>query len=167
MSLSRAAGCLSCQGDAGLGRLLPHLAPVIVEDAVLAGGRVCIRARARAGGAACRRCGVSSCRVHDRYEQLLSDAPVGGWPAVIRLSVRRFRCVNPACPAVTFAEQVAGLTSRRARRTPAMHLGTLFPIMYLTPQPQMLVFPGVLNGFGHGDSFRSPLFRRNSCPEVV
>jgi len=120
VSLSRAVECLSCQGGAGLGRLLPHLAPVIVEDAVLAGGRVQIRARARAGDAACRRCGVSSRRVHDRYERRLADAPVGGWPAVIRLTVRRFRCGNPACPAVTFAEQVAGLTSRRARRTPVL-----------------------------------------------
>ena len=120
MSLSRAVECLSCQGDAGLGRLLPHLAGVIVQSAAVEGGRVCIRARARAGDAACRRCGVSSCRVHDRYERRLADAPIGGCPVVIRLTVRRFRCGNPACPAVTFAEQVAGLTSRRARRTPAL-----------------------------------------------
>jgi Transposase len=38
-------------------------------------------------------------------------------PVVIRLTVRRFFCGNPGCAAVTFAEQVPGLTSRRARRT--------------------------------------------------
>jgi transposase len=39
---------------------------------------------------------------------------------VIRLTVRRFFCGNPGCAAVTFAEQVDGLTSRRARRTPPL-----------------------------------------------
>jgi len=39
---------------------------------------------------------------------------------VIRLAVRRFFCGNPDCAAVTFAEQVEGPTSRRARRTPPL-----------------------------------------------
>jgi hypothetical protein len=34
--------------------------------------------------------------------------------------VRRFFCGNPGCAAVTFAEQVDGLTTRRARRTPLL-----------------------------------------------
>lgn len=34
--------------------------------------------------------------------------------------VRRFRCVNPGCPAVTFAEQVAGLTTPHSRFTPLL-----------------------------------------------
>jgi transposase len=36
---------------------------------------------------------------------------------VIRLAVRRFLCRNPACPSVTFAEQVDGLTGRYLRRS--------------------------------------------------
>ena len=36
---------------------------------------------------------------------------------LICLTVRRFLCRAPACPKVTFAEQVRGLTSRYARRT--------------------------------------------------
>jgi len=56
-------------------------------------------------------------RVHSTYGRRLADAPVGGQPVVIRLLVRRFFCGNPDCAAVTFAEQVGGLTSRRARRT--------------------------------------------------
>jgi transposase len=111
---------LSCRHEVWPVGLLPHLAGVIVEDAVLAGGRVQIRARPGAGDAACPRCEVSSSRVHSRYERRLADAPVGGWPLVIRLTVRRFFCGNLACAAVTFAEQVAGLTSRRARRTPVL-----------------------------------------------
>ena len=52
------------------------------------------------------------------YGRRLADAPVGGHRVLVRLAVRRFFCGNPGCPAVTFAEQVEGLTARRARRTP-------------------------------------------------
>ena len=38
----------------------------------------------------------------------------------IRLEVRRFLCWSPECPKATFAEQVSGLTTRHARRTPAV-----------------------------------------------
>ena len=39
---------------------------------------------------------------------------------VICLAARRFRCLNAACPKVTFTEQVQGLTARFARRTPLL-----------------------------------------------
>lgn len=39
---------------------------------------------------------------------------------MIALSVRRFRCRNNDCPAVTFAEQVAGLSSPHGRYTPLL-----------------------------------------------
>jgi hypothetical protein len=54
--------------------------------------------------------------VHSSYQRRLKDAPVGGQPAVIRLTARRFFCGNPGRKAVTFAEQVGGLTTRHARR---------------------------------------------------
>jgi transposase len=59
-------------------------------------------------------------RVHSRYERRLADSAVGGRPVVIRLVVRRFFCDVPGCQVATFAEQVAGLTSRYARRTPLL-----------------------------------------------
>jgi transposase len=91
-----------------------------VEAAELTGGRLCIWARARADGAECPRCGRPSDRVHSSYGRRLADAAVGGQLVVIRLAVRRFFCGNPDCAAFTFAEQVEGLTSRRARRTPPL-----------------------------------------------
>ena len=39
---------------------------------------------------------------------------------MILLRVRRFRCGNAACPVVTFAEQVEGLTSPHSRFTPLL-----------------------------------------------
>jgi transposase len=59
-------------------------------------------------------------RVHGRYERRLLDTAAGGCEVVICLEVRRFRCPSPDCTKATFAEQVSGLTSRHARRTPAV-----------------------------------------------
>lgn len=74
-------------------------------------------ARARSATGDCPTCGQSAVRVHGRYERRVRDVAVGASAAVIRLVVRRFLCENPACPAVTFAEQIPGLTSPHARFT--------------------------------------------------
>jgi transposase len=58
--------------------------------------------------------------VHSRYERRLDDVALAGEPVEIRLRVRRFFCGQAACPARTFAEQIPGLTSRHARRSPAL-----------------------------------------------
>jgi transposase len=47
----------------------------------------------------------------------LADAAVSGAQVVVELSVRRFRCINSGCKAVTFAEQVPGLTTPHSRYT--------------------------------------------------
>jgi transposase len=120
VSLSQVNGCLSCQHGISLEVLLPHLAGVIVEAAGLAGGRLFIRARARADHGVCPRCGRPSDRVHSTYGRRLADVPAGGHRVLIRLAVRRFFCGNPDCPKKTFAEQIDGLTARRARRTPPL-----------------------------------------------
>ncbi|WP_329142687.1 ISL3 family transposase [Streptomyces sp. NBC_01456] len=99
--------------------LFPHLAGVVVELVERAvAGVVTMHARARSVGANCPHCGSASGRVHGRYMRRLADAAVGGAGVVIELLVRRFKCSNPACPAATFAEQIAGLTSPHARYTP-------------------------------------------------
>jgi transposase len=58
--------------------------------------------------------------VHSRYERRLEDVALAGEPVEIRLRVRRFFCGKAACPARTFAEQIPGLTSKHARRSPAL-----------------------------------------------
>ena len=76
-------------------------------------------ARTKVPSAVCPGCGVVSRRVHSRYERRLLDTAIGGCEVVICLAVRRFLRLSPECAKVTFAEQVSGLTSRHARRTPA------------------------------------------------
>jgi DNA-directed RNA polymerase subunit N (RpoN/RPB10) len=79
-----------------------------------------IWAHARTGTAACPHCGRASARVHSRYQRRFADAAIGGRRVVIRLGVRRFFCDETACQARTFTEQIAGLTTRYARRTPLL-----------------------------------------------
>jgi transposase len=97
--------------------LFPHLAGVSVERIFVAGRSVRIEARVRGRQAVCPGCGVVSWRVHSRYERRLSDTAVAGQEVVIRLSVRRFFCLDASCEKTTFAEQVTGLTSRYGRRS--------------------------------------------------
>ncbi|WP_369795036.1 hypothetical protein [Kitasatospora sp. NRRL B-11411] len=58
--------------------------------------------------------------MHGRYVRRLADAAIGGRAVVVELLVRRFRCLNGACTAVTSAEQVEGLTAPHARKTPLL-----------------------------------------------
>jgi transposase len=120
LSSSQVNGCLSCQCGISIGELLPHLAGVIAEAAGLEDGRLRVWAHSGTDGAACRRCGQFSSRVHSRYRRRLADAPVGGRPVVLLLGVRRFFCGNDDCKSVTFAEQFESLTTPRARRTPPL-----------------------------------------------
>ena len=48
---------------------------------------------------------------------MVADGAAGGRPVLIALAVRRFRCPDPACPKVTFAEQAEGVTVRYRRRS--------------------------------------------------
>ena len=92
--------------------LLPHLAGVQVERVFAVGRSVYVQARTCGSSAVCPRCGALSRGVHSRYERRLLDTAAGGREVLVRLTVRRFFCRAPACPAVTFAEQVSGLTCR-------------------------------------------------------
>jgi transposase len=77
-----------------------------------------IWAAPRARRASCYRCGHPSAKVHSRYQRTLADAAIGGQRVVLRLRIRRFFCHHNGCPARTFAEQIPGLTTPYARRSP-------------------------------------------------
>lgn len=96
------------------------MAGVVVEVIERAVDVVTLHARVRATEGSCPHCGQASGRVHGRYVRRLADAALGGLRTVLAMTVRRFKCVNAECPAVTFAEQVVGLTSPHARYTPLL-----------------------------------------------
>ncbi len=108
---------VSEQGESLLTALFPHLAGPRVHGVEDIGHAVVISASCRTGGAYCPRCGQESARVHVGYSRVMADGAAGGRPVLIVLQVRRFRCGNPGCTAVTFAEQAAGLSERYRRRS--------------------------------------------------
>ena len=65
----------------------------------------------------CPTCGLSSRRLHSHYPRVLRDLPWQGRPATIRVTARRFRCLNPACVRKTFAEKLGSVAPVSARRT--------------------------------------------------
>jgi transposase len=116
-SAARVVWDVSEQGQALLAVLFPHLAGLRVHRVEDIGEAVMIAASCRAGSASCPRCGQASAQVHGGYGRTVADGAAGGRPVLIVLQVRRFRCQNPGCPAVTFAEQARGLSERYRRRS--------------------------------------------------
>ena len=88
-----------------ISRVLPTAVDVAIE-AGLARKPVC-----------CPACGVLSRRLHSRYPRVLRDLPWQGRPATIRVTARRFRCLNSACARKTFAEHLGPVATASARRT--------------------------------------------------
>ncbi|MDI9918622.1 ISL3 family transposase [Rhodococcus sp. IEGM 1379] len=79
-----------------------------------------MRASPLSTSASCPTCGVSSKRVHSRYERMLADTAVAGRSSYVVLQVRRFLCSNTGCDRRTFVEQIDGLTKAYARTTPLL-----------------------------------------------
>jgi transposase len=159
------------QGQALLAVLFPHLAGLRVHRVEDRGDAVVIVASCRAEAACCPRCGQESARVHGGYARMVADGAAGGRPVLIVLQVRRFRCRNPECPAVTFAEQAGGLSERYRRRSVpltamlagfglelagraaarlagtlgiAVHPSTVLRLVAAVPDPQVSAAPEVL-----------------------
>jgi hypothetical protein len=105
--------------DDFIGVLFPHFSAVLVERVFTECGVVHIVARTLDGIVSCPDCELPSARVHSCYERRLADTAVGDQPVLIKLTVRRLYCNNGLCGRRTFVEQVAGLTFRYGRRTPA------------------------------------------------
>jgi transposase len=80
-------------------------------------GGVCMEAIGTAEAAACPSCGAMAAAVHGQYQRHPRDLPWRRWHVRLTVTVRRFRCPNPACPRTTFAETFGTGLPRYARRT--------------------------------------------------
>jgi len=110
-------------------RLLPLIPACLAVVQVLpAPERVTIVTQPQSAMVTCPDCGTTSCRVHSYYERLLGDLPWQSRPVLLRVQVRRFRCLDPSCSRQTFAERLPGVASTAGRRTERLgslqgHLG--------------------------------------------
>lgn len=76
----------------------------------------------------CPDCGLHSRRRHGWRRRRLQDYPAHGDKVTVDLAVCHWRCLAPACPRRTFADQIASIARPFARRTShageiASHLG--------------------------------------------
>jgi transposase len=99
---------------------LPQFAAAVVDSVEHGGDLVTFRVRAKAGDATCPGCRRRSSRVHARYQRQLADLPLSGRQVQVIVRVRRFKCASPRCAQSTFSEQIPGLTTPFARRTPPL-----------------------------------------------
>src|SRR5712692_2071374 len=65
--------------------------------------------------ATCPGCGCPSDHVHSQYQRTVNDVPCGGRKVVLRLSVRKFFCLQLCCPRKVFAERLPDLVQPWAR----------------------------------------------------
>lgn len=99
-------------------RLLAALAPdVTVLDVHIEPQSISLTVTPTATTAACPHCTTSSSRVHSYYTRRPADLPITERSTRLLLHVRRFRCINPACPTVTFSERLPRLVAPAAQRT--------------------------------------------------
>jgi transposase len=158
-------------GGSLLTALFPHLGGLRVHQVEDRGDAVVISASSRAGQARCPRCESPSSRIHGGYTRIVADGAAGGRPVLIALRARRFRCMEPSCPAVTFAEQATGVSARYRRRSVpllamlagfglelagraaarlagtlgiAVHPATVLRLVAAVPEPQVTAAPEVL-----------------------
>lgn len=90
---------------------------VVVDSRSFIDGVVEVSGHMAAVGGRCPDCGTPSLSCHSRYVRTLSDLPVSGTVARLRLMVRRFRCNLRTCPRKTFSEELtSGLGRRHGRR---------------------------------------------------
>jgi transposase len=79
--------------------------------------RITILAEAKSSTSVCPLCCQASGRLHSHYLRTLADLPWRGQIAILRVQVRRFRCITPACPRRIFTERLPEVTAPGARQT--------------------------------------------------
>jgi transposase len=97
---------------------IPFNLPGFETDAIhMVDDMVLIKAHATGKTATCPDCQKESSRVHSYYTRVPSDLACIGSAVQLELQVRRFRCLNAACPRKTFAERLPEVVPVYARRT--------------------------------------------------
>jgi hypothetical protein len=91
--------------------------------------RLLISAQSRCLSAMCPACHHASTRVHSFYKRSPQDLAISGQTVRLILRVRRFRCLNPQCQKMTFAERLPEVVPFASRQT--TRLGILTKVFAL------------------------------------
>lgn len=78
---------------------------------------ITIQAKSIRQSGACPTCQTISNRIHSYYSRSPQDLPIFDHSVRLMLTVKRFRCLNPACPRCTFVEPMPDFIPGYAHRT--------------------------------------------------
>ena len=95
--------------------MVPVAAGWVVRRVTVKGGVVLLDVEGVHDRARCPSCGAASSRVHGRYRRRPLDLPWRGHTVRLVATARRFRCAEPGCRVLTFAEDLAHLPARAHR----------------------------------------------------
>jgi transposase len=96
---------------------LPDCLGLRIDDLVLTPTTAVALVVSTSATATCPHCETPSDRIHSHYRRTVADLPCQQRLLGLRLLVRRFRCMNPACSQHIFCERLPGLLDVRARST--------------------------------------------------
>src|ERR1051326_7115535 len=96
---------------------LPLPTGLVIEEVVETDAKLTVLAQATAPAACCPLCNAPSESIHSCYQRTVADLPSGGCQVVLRLSVRKFYCLNLVCTRQIFTERLPGLVQPWAHRT--------------------------------------------------
>ena len=91
--------------------LFPPDAGLAVTAVTLTHDLIAIAAATQTPTAPCPCCNHPSDRVHSRYVRTAADLPWQGRRVILRIPVRRFRCVTAGCKRTIFCERLPALAS--------------------------------------------------------
>jgi transposase len=97
--------------------LLPDPSCLILDAVECGGNQIVIKARTKRETATCPVCAQVSTRVHSHYRRTIADLPWQGMPVCFHLDARRFRCTNPECHRVIFAERIPSVVACHAQKS--------------------------------------------------
>ena len=97
-----------------------------------------VQAASSVQSAVCPSCSRGSSRRHGQYRRRLRAQPCLGCSVILHVQVRRFKCLNPQCPRMTFVESIDALAPAKERST-VVDVSGCCPIRQSTGQPVQFV----------------------------
>jgi transposase len=90
---------------------------LVIQQVVQEDQRILVCVQSTHFPSSCPLCHHPSDRIHSRYQRKMADLPCAGRMILLKLSVRRFFCRNPACQRKIFNERLPDLTQPWAQMT--------------------------------------------------
>ncbi|QVL31520.1 transposase family protein [Telmatocola sphagniphila] len=82
--------------------LFPQEAGLVVTDFALTPDLLALALKTTCPSSQCPDCGQRTDRIHSHYWRVLADLPWQARRVLLRIELRKFRCMNAACPRQIF-----------------------------------------------------------------